>query len=443
MKVRAGIVGPNDSVQFLCNLAKEYEDKLIPVPFTYANTHDTTQIVEENQQLVDIWIFSGQSPYTYAKKSSSTQPFYFLEFDGSSLAHTLVRIGYNDRKNLNRISTDLMRERDVLETYRDLGIAYDALYHYEYQGYTPMQEILDFHYNLFLERKVDVCITCLRYVYEQLLAKGVPAYRATPTRANARGTIEAALQQWETLHFKQSQIAIMLIKIEKMEKMTDHQTVSYDLHRLNLDLQSTILNFSESISGSFVALGIGTYIIFSTRGSLSETGEQSVALLENLSLITDLPSNIGIGYGETSLAAEEHARLALHHAQNYGPFCSFLVDSKRMIEGPLQEKESISFGYRNDNLEISEKLRLAGVTITTFNKMLSVQKNGGNQSITAATIAEWLKMTQRNARRILNSLVEHELAEIVGEEAPVKGRPRKIYRVGPRLKTTETAVDNP
>lgn len=36
----------------------------------------------------------------------------------------------------------------------------------------------------------------------------------------------------------------------------------------------------------------------------------------------------------------------------------------------------------------------------------------------------------RDARRILNSLTEQGLAEMIGEEAPAsKGRPRNIYRV--------------
>ncbi len=123
-------------------------------------------------------------------------------------------------------------------------------------------------------------------------------------------------------------------------------------------------------------------------------------------------------------------------------FVSFLVDDRGIIEGPLKEQESISFGYRTENKEISEKLKQCGVTITTLNKILSVQKRTGNHSITASILAEWLKMTPRNARRILNGLVEQEIAEIIGEEAPTaKGRPRKIYRVNGELETKTELSD--
>lgn len=100
------------------------------------------------------------------------------------------------------------------------------------------------------------------------------------------------------------------------------------------------------------------------------------------------------------------------------------------IEGPLQEKLSISYDYSIDNKEISEKLKQAGVTITTYNKLLSVQKAQSNHAITTADVAKWLKMTPRNASRILAGLAEQGLAEIIGEEAPVsRGRPRKLYRI--------------
>ncbi|MGX2959622.1 hypothetical protein JNUCC23_10215 [Peribacillus sp. JNUCC 23] len=430
IKIIAGIVGPKDTVMLISDIAKEYSDKLDYLPFIYKSSNETIDIIETNQHLVDIWIFSGVTPYVTAQQSTSKKPFFYLELNGTSLTNELIKIKYKDQKSLNRASIDLLEKNDVYETYHDLDFTYENIYLYEYPGFTEVQEIISFHENLFNQKKVDVCITCLNFVYEHLKAKGIPVYRVTPTRANIRQTLKSALQQWETLHFKQSQIAILLVKIEESNKDTNHHTISYDLHRLNLELQAAVLNFAESIYGSFVTLGVGVFLIFSTRGSLNKTGRQVGDLLENLALITELPANVGIGYGETALIAEENARIALNHAKHYGSFCAFLVKDNGIIEGPLKEQESISFSYWTENKEISDKLKQCGVTITTFNKILSVQKRAGSNSITASILAEWLKMTPRNARRILNSLAEQGIAEIIGEEAPTsKGRPRKIYRV--------------
>jgi predicted transcriptional regulator len=430
LKPRAGIIGPNDSVQLISEIATEYSDRLQSVPFIYQNPEEATSIVQKNQHAVDLWILAGPALFNPFQKSAVKQPFFLLQLDGASLTKTLVDISYNDKRSLERISIDTLTERDVYETYRDLSIPSNQVYVHEYTNETPLDNLLAFHQKHIQDGKVDICITSLRSIYDQLCLHNITAYWVSPTRSNIRETLSTALQQWETMHFKHSQIAAILVKVQGMEKKEDHNMVSYDLHRLNLEIQAAILNFAESISGSFVTIGTGIFVIFSTRGSLEETENSITSLLEKLSLLADLPSNIGIGYGDTALTAEENARLALNHAQNYDSFCAFLVDNNGTIEGPLKEQEAISYQYRTENKDLSEKLKNSGITITTFNKILSVQKRMGNGSITATHIAEWLKMTPRNARRILTGLVEEGIAEIIGDEAPSsKGRPRKIYRV--------------
>lgn len=430
MKPKAGIVGPYDSVHLIGEIASEFKDRITTFPFTYQNPEEATAIMQKNKELVDLWILAGPALFNPAQKSGVKQPFFFLQLDGSSLTKTLVQIGYNDKRGLERISIDMLTERDVYETYRDLGLLSDQVYVKEYTNETPYEDLFAFHYKLFEEGNVEVCITCLHKIYEQLNSAGIPSYWVTPTRTNIRDTLLSAIQKWETLHFKQSQIAALLVSVQGMEKKNDYNMVSYDLYRLNLELQSAVINFSESISGSFMSISVGTFIIFSTRGSVQNSMQQISSLLEQLSLLTDFPANIGIGYGDTALAAEDNARLALNHAQNYDRFSAFMVDNNGTIEGPLKEQENISYSYRIENKEIREKLKESGITITTFNKVLSIQKKMSNHTVTAANIAEWLKMTPRNARRILNSLAEQGIAEIVGEEAPTsKGRPRKIYRV--------------
>ncbi|MBV7505454.1 hypothetical protein KW850_09325 [Bacillus sp. sid0103] len=430
MKLRAGIIGPTDSVQLITEIANEYRDRLQPVPYIYQLPEEATNIVLNNQQVIDLWILAGPALFNPFQKSAVKQPFFLLQLDGASLTKTLFDIGYNDQRSLERISIDTLSERDVYETYRDLGIPSDQIYVHEYTNETPLENLLAFHQKLIQDGKVDISITSLRSIYDQLSSQNITTYWVAPTRSNIRRTLSSAVQQWETIHFKQSQIAAILVKVQGMEKKADHNMVSYDIHRLSLEIQAAILNFAESISGSFVTIGIGIFVIFSTRGSLEEPENSVTSLLERLALIADLPSNIGIGYGDTALTAEENARLALNHAQNYDSFCAFLVDNNGTIEGPLKEQETISFQYRTENKEISEKLKNSGITITTFNKILSVQNRMGNGSITSTQVAEWLKMTPRNARRILTGLVEEGMAEIIGDEAPSsKGRPRKIYRV--------------
>lgn len=429
MIARVGIVGPTSTVDMVLQIAEEYTNHLIIIPFIYSKPEDTTSIIRKNQHSVDIWVLAGPVLYPFVKESGSNQPFFFLQLDSASLTQTLVETGYNDQRSLQKMSIDILSSRDVYETFQDLSLPHKSIYSKEFLEDMPINELVTFHKTLYDQHKVDICLTCLYTIHERLQAEGIPSYWIRPTRTNIREILAKTTQYWETKYFKESQISVILIKIDEIEK-NNNLTLSYDQHRFHLQLQSAIINFSESISGSFVHVSAGTFIIFSTRGSVQNSKVHVINLLEKTALITDLSMNIGIGYGDTALVAEEKARIALQTAQNYDTYCAFLADDNGIIEGPLHEDEKISYGYRNENKELSETLKQCGVTITTFNKILSVQKRTNTHSINASILAEWLKMTPRNARRILNNLVEYGIAEIIGEEAPIsKGRPRNIYRV--------------
>lgn len=431
MKAKVGVVGPKDSLDLVSEIAKEYEDQLELMLFIYEFVEETTAIVDQNQHLVDVWIFSGLTPYLLAKKSNSNQPFFYLTLNGSSLMKSLLESGYKDKKVLSKLSVDMLDWQHITDTFSDLKLPYEDIRWYEIKDYIPINEVINFHLSVYEEDHNFICFTCLSDVYESLNKKGIPVYRITPTRASIQSTIKLALQYRKALHFQQSQITVIVVKVSNIEKSDYEKMISYDAHRLNLELQSTILSFTEEISGSFVPIGIGTFHIYSTRGSFENIEQQVSFLLEQLMLITDLPANIGIGYGDTTLAAEENARLALLHAQNYDEFSAFLVDNYGEVEGPLESVNKITFGYRNEDKEIGKKLKESGVTITTFNKILSIQQDSGKHSISAKEMANWLKMSERNARRILNNLMKAGVAEIIGEESPgSRGRPRNIYKVG-------------
>lgn len=438
MITRVGVVGPRDSVNLICEVGKEFEDQLIIVPFIYQDIEETREIIRNGERDIDVWLFSGQAPYAIAKETITKQKAFFPQLNGSSLTKVLLEMVYRDKLRLERVSFDTISIQNFHETCTELDLTYEQMHLLSYSGFKSMDELISFHTTLFRTGKVDACATCLHSVYEELKANKVPVYRITPNRMTIRSMLKLAKHKGETLHFKKSQIAIQVIEIEAMDKLIGENKSSYDVHRLDLRLQGIILDYVEALSGSIVALGNGKYIVFSTRGSFEENkGLHTSALLEKMALLTDLNTNVGIGFGITALAAERNAQLALLHAKKIGGFSAILVNDEGLIEGPLQKPDSITFHYRNEDKEISQLLKKAGVTITTFNKILSVQKNMGQNSVSASDIAEWLGMTQRNARRILSDLEQHKLAQLIGEEAPTsRGRPRKIYRINQITKQT-------
>ncbi|TQK63732.1 hypothetical protein FB479_103602 [Brevibacillus sp. AG162] len=434
---KVGIVGPKDSVELMVAVGREFSDRMTLIPHIYQRVEEVATIVTENEMEIDIWFFSGVGPYSIAKEHIRKQKAFFPQINASVLTKVLLEMVYRDGFTLDRVSFDTVSEAHFRETLEELGMQCENPYLNPYQEFRLTAHLVDYHTRLIQEGKVDACVTGMLSVTEELKRRGIKVYRMGFTRLTFREIFKQILQEGETLHFKRSQIAVQLIEVTDIEKLVNEPANAYELRRLDLKLQELVLDYTESISGSFVAVGNSKFIIFSTRGSFEDNPEfHPTILLEKIKLLTNSHASMGIGFGVTALSAERNAQLALGHAKNHRD-AAILVDHDGSIEGPLRQTNSISYEYWTQDKEMSENLKKAGVSITTFNKIISVQKALGQKYISASMIAEWIGMTPRNARRILSDLAEHNIIELIGEETPTnRGRPRKIYRILPSPQTT-------
>lgn len=66
MKIRVGVVGPGDSVGHILALSREYSE-LEMIPYIYKETKETEKIIRDHKTEIDLWFFSGQAPYFYAR----------------------------------------------------------------------------------------------------------------------------------------------------------------------------------------------------------------------------------------------------------------------------------------------------------------------------------------------------------------------------------------
>ncbi|KQL50198.1 hypothetical protein AN963_08870 [Brevibacillus choshinensis] len=435
--IRVGLVGPKDSVELMKGVGREFSDRIVLIPFTYQRAEEAATIVSENDKEVDIWFFSGIGPYSMAKQHLQKQKAFFPQINASVLTKVLLELVYRDGLTLDRVSFDTVSEVYFRETLEELGLKCEQPFLNPYQEFPFTHQWVAYHTSLIREGKVDACVTGMLSVAEELKRQGIKVYRMGFTRLTFREIYKQILQEGETLHFKRSQIAVQLIDVADVDRIIHEPANAYDLRRLDLKLQEIVLDYTESISGSFVALGNYKFIIFSTRGSFEDyPAFHPTNILEKIMLLTNSTANMGIGFGITALSAERNAQLALVHAKKHVN-SAILVDHDGSIEGPLRQTKSISYEYWTEDKEISDGLKKAGVSITTLNKIISVQKALGQNYISASEMAEWMGMTPRNARRILSDLAEHRIIEQIGEETPTnRGRPRKIYRVLPSSSTT-------
>lgn len=91
MKIRIGIIGPEDSVKRILSVANEF-DNVEFIPYIYQNVYQVDELILKNIQPIDQWFFSGVLNFNYALKKKlvkEDQAIYPLLY-GSSLFATLL-----------------------------------------------------------------------------------------------------------------------------------------------------------------------------------------------------------------------------------------------------------------------------------------------------------------------------------------------------------------
>lgn len=426
MKTHIGLIGPHDALQSVMEVASEFHDRIHLHPFVYRNFEELSQIVETNNEMSDIWVFTGITAYHMATNSSFSKRKLLIQSGGSSLMKQLFQIS-QDRLNPRRVSIDTLSDHDCRETFIEMGLSTDELYTYPAAGSMSMPACVDFHLSLYDAHKVDACITHHIQVYDELRKHAVPCYRLLPTRMSIRQALHLACQQGETNFFRKSQIAVVMIAVNDVH---DDKPNYYETYQLKLKMEEAILKYSEKVSGTLVSLDNHKFMITTARGAVEESEDHPPHLLLNqIRLLIDSEVYCGIGYGTNGRNAVQHASLALYHAAKAQGNNAIIVDERSNITDSPRNKEHLAYSYRTEDAELIERLKQEGITISTYNKLVAMQDALGT-ALSASKIAESLNMTYRNANRILLGLERSGLVKVVGQETPTSvGRPRKLYRI--------------
>lgn len=428
MKMNIGLVGPGDSVELAQQVAREFDHKIRLHSYIYQQTEEVPGIVSTYHDLIDVWVFTGRLPYWLATSRYPNKKMLCIPTSGSALMKQLFRI-QQDRLNPARVSIESFQGEMILEMFEELSLPVDQLHLMTVTEGAPAEQIESFHASLYLDDRVDACITSRSAVHRALQHRGIPVYRITPTKVSIRQTFELACQQAETDHFRKSQIALLVIHIQYTPNRISNY---YESNLLHLKIEEMILRYAQTISGSYLPVSKEKFILFSARGVFEQNPHLlPMELLQQMKVLTHSEAYCGIGYGQTVLEAEQHAMIALQHAEQRTDSQTIVVDERGNVCDPLFHHEQFIYNYRTENPALIEKLKQAGIHVSTYSRIVSLQNSLGKKAICAADVAEWLDMTQRNANRILTHLEQAGLARVVGQEKPTtRGRPRNIYRLG-------------
>lgn len=433
MKIRLGVVGPEDSVQRILKIGEHFKD-LKMIPFSYQRTEETEEIVQENKYRVDQWFFSGQAPYYYIlsrgiidESEASYPPLY-----GSSLLGTLLEALVHEGNGLLKISLDTIQQSEIDALQKAHSLESLPITTYSYRGYEPAEDMIRFHTELYNQEKSDVALTCIQEVYQRLKKLGIPCYRVVPSQLAIQLVLRYLRERGQSTWYRKSQIAILGIEVLHSSSSLEEQHYSYQMKRRELELKQVLLDYAEELRGSFVQIGDGLFFTYTTRGELDfHFKDKSLfTLLEEVYIQSKLRVRIGLGYGLTAFDAEQNVRLALQYARQHQSSVVVSVNEEKEVSEYLQsgDGDAISYPQRKWGKEWEERFKDAKISPAMISKIESLSRHYKMNVVTAQEISRWLKGTERNARRILSEMEHLGLAKITGEEQPGhRGRPRKMY----------------
>lgn len=428
MKIRLGIIGPRDSVKKISEVAQEFIDKIEIYENIYEVKEETLEILKDCQDKVDVILFSGHVPYYIGKYANAIKkPAVSIPRVGTSILKVLWEIKTMEI-DYTKLSIDSVKQNAVEDIAKELDIAFEYLNVISYEEDISYDKLAKYHYNLWKEGKINIAVTGLSKTYEKLKKLGVPVYKLKPTTFLIREHINKALYLANVKKIKATQIAIKIVKIKNKN---NNMSSEYDYLKIKNKLEKSLIEYTKSIFGSIFPFGRDEYLIFATRGAIDNEGSPSEFQIE-VDKKTNITFASGIGYGNTVYNAEFNARIALNHAMKKEYSCLYIMDEKGTITGPIANSTNNLLTY--DLAVTDEKIRSIAdklnISAAYVSKIMAIMDKTYKNTFDAEELSNYLDISTRSARRILNGIVDGGYGQIIAKESKAKtGRPRQIYEI--------------
>ncbi|QEK13037.1 hypothetical protein FQB35_12315 [Crassaminicella thermophila] len=428
MKLKLGIIGSVDTVNKIKSVAEKQQEELEVLVYPYKHKYETVDILKKNQGKVDVLLFSGQVPYFIAKREGVImKPAVYIPRTGTSVYRVFWQMR-NEGIDYTKVSFDTIDENAIYEVINELEVSVKHLYVKPFSQDIDNDELFNFHYNLWSNDKINIAVTCVSAVYERLKEKNVPVVKLFPTTSLIREYVNKAIYKGDVEKIKATQIAVQIVKIKNKSSNMSSQ---YEFLKLKNKLEEGLIPYTQENFGSIFPFGRDEYLIFSTRGAISDQWK-SFKINKFLNDSLQLELAFGIGFGNTVHEAEANARIALGYAINEEENCCYIVDEKGKLSGPIKENDDFSLSYElavtsKEIKQIAEKVKLSPSYIS---KIKCILKKTGKNQMSAEELARYLGISVRSGRRILKQITDAGYGNIIAMKSVASlGRPRQIYEI--------------
>ncbi|MBC8590093.1 hypothetical protein [Wansuia hejianensis] len=431
--MKLGIIGPKDLVKKSINIGQRYEEiDMIPMPYIdEKNTMDNIRLIESQ---ADAFLFTGFLPYYNVKHNRLTdKEIFYYPILGSALYRVLLKMKNSYGVDIGQISIDTLDKEEIHEIYEDLGISTKDIYVNDaHLSNYNRDDYVNFHYQLYSDKKTKGAITSINSVYERLVDLKVPVLKIEPTKYTMKDTFKMISIASKTHLAKNNQILIMIIDIDKYS-LNGEKLSNIEMQEKRLQLHQTLLDYSRIYQASvFSSAESEEFIVLITKGMFQEytNSYEDIPMVNEIKSKFSLSINIGIGTGINALEAEENARRALLLSKKSKESAGYLIDQDKVVLGPIGSKNRLEYKLKTENKDLLSWSEKTGLSISNITMIESLLNNMKTESITASDIQKGLNISLRSANRIMKKLVDGGAAVEVGlEQSGGRGRPSKLYRI--------------
>lgn len=425
-----GIIGPHDSIDQVVDVASEMNADSVLVTRTYSDPEDAVPLARELDGICDVILFTGRLPYSIvAGQSDKWQAeLHFIPHTGTDLYRMLTRVLIKWKGVLPRTSIDTIDGRWVTEIFTEIGQPIpEHLYPFTtlpHDAVPSKETVVDFHVVQWERGEVDVCVTCLGVVYDELTARGIPAWRIEHTRTSLRAALERAKLRAELAQSRSTHMALAFVRLPASAPadLLD----PYEAQMTHLRGREMAVQMSRQLRGHLARSSDTEFLITTSRGMVDKTMARIRAGQRSAIDVPGLPKGVlvGFGVGITASAAEENARRAAELSEHTGTTHAVLE------AGDVISADRETLRMRDDQSGFRGIAESLGLGPLSYSRLLNAMRHLDATSLTARQLAEVYGIEARSARRLLGALAKAGFAEESGREASAKaGRPQTVFSV--------------
>lgn len=433
MIVKVGYIGSQHSVMKIQKVAEDISGiKLLT--YTYKSPADVAILHKKAANEVDVICFSGIVSYYYRNRSINGKPETIISpFHKYMLAASILSAIINHQVTTDQMSIDLPDKRLLEKVEHDITFQMNESYIYDYHWIYDREpnrklsfsKMTEFHEQLYLEKKTKIAITSIHYVYDQLIAKNIPAIYMVDHDDNMKKVLNNAKKRVLFSWLQNGMMAVIYFKLHNEQVMTQ---TTYD----------TVISTIQSMITQPVQSSLKndqTIVMYTTRGAIEKQFIPKInsEWIQTLSQTLNEPFHFGIGYGRELFEAEEHAEQALLSTQMSDNSNGFLLTDMKELIGPLVGKTGHEHIRTNDDW-LYQLIDETKTTLKTMQRFIDFIHMNDYQPFTVRELAAFSNVTVRTSERFIKRLHNAGVVFIYGQEQNYsQGRPRQVYAIDEQI----------